>query len=920
MSSNDIPSAPEHLYTWVDIDEYFTSLATRGAWPAWLLEVDAFWDGAELTITDDVRTPEVWAWLVERLGPLTVDVDREEVLLESADGRGQPLPIRLRTALQVEGLERRPRWRERRIVRQLAEGIPIPDEACFPYDVQICAFHSFKGGVGRTLHCVALAHELASRPGRDGGRNSVLLVDADLEAPGITWMLAAQGQRMEFSLEDFIALLHGSSESSQGEVIAMGRKFLLNQQLDNVIVLPARRDPTRFGPPRIEPVDLLTHDRLPYFLTEALAELAHSVGADTVLLDLRAGMSELNSPLLLDPRVLRVFVTAMSDQSLRGTEHILREIAYRAPSRHPSDPRCSIIITQFEVAEHEPQLGVAAAALTRSLATTAQPAVDAEGESAGEMTPIDEEVMTEPILSPFVPQLLALPGSWNDVSVLIDRVDIRSRIATLAEILRPTRTRHQTEAAEETEVDLSSARRRLYERAHLLKYAESVTDEDDFLPTEPLINLLSAHRTEAPIEIVVGAKGSGKTFTYLRMCRWPTWSDFAAAVGVDGVELTASIVPVFASSNLEDAILEKILGIQSRSARRLTDSEPATRTELRDLISESLDLDLGDVAWRRIWLTCLARAAGLDVTPDDAEEKLTALARRHRAIFVLDGLEDLFQKFSSDQRQQRALRALLTGCTEWLRSLRGRPLGLVVFVRRDLVLNAIQQNTDQFFARHRAYELRWNRTEALRLVAWVCERSGVLRPSAEVPIRNSTEDVLVRLLFDVWGQKLGSRNSREARSEEWFFAALSDFNLQIQARDIVSFLSVAAQYSAEDKQAVARWADRLLIPTAMRRALPECSSEKIRAISQENLPVGELFERLRRVSDDSRKIPFTLEAAGLNSTDARLLEANGVLFREDDQYWIPEIYRHGLNFRLSGTGRPRVLAIAKLIRSRGGSD
>ncbi len=325
------------------------------------------------------------------------------------------------------------------------------------------------------------------------------------------------------------------------------------------------------------------------------------------------------------------------------------------------------------------------------------------------------------------------------------------------------------------------------------------------------------------------------------------------------------------------------------------------------------------MAWRRVWLTLLARAIGLQATPDNAEEKLTALARQHQAIFVLDGLEDLFQEFSSNHRQQRALRALLTGCTEWLRSLRGRPLGLVVFVRRDLVLNAIQQNTNQFFARHQAYELRWNRTEALRLVAWVCEQADVLRSSREVAIRNASEDFLIKLLFDVWGQKLGLPNSREARSEAWFFAALSDFNLQIQARDIVSFLSVAAEYSAADKN-VARWRDRLLIPTAMRQALPECSRDKIADISQENPPVGTLFQDLQRLPRDSRKIPFTLETVKVSPSDARLLEANGVLFRDDDQYWIPEIYRHGLGFGLSGTGRPRMLAIAKSIRGRGGSD
>ncbi|WP_445548580.1 ParA family protein [Frankia sp. CiP1_Cm_nod1] len=912
--------APEHLYTWVDVDEYFASLAAHGKWPPWLLEVDAFWDEIELTVAENVRPPELWAWLTNQLGPLTVDAGHEYVLLESADGDGRPLPVRLRVAEQVEKVERRPRWQERRIVRQLAESIPPPDDATFAHDVQLCAFHSFKGGVGRTLHCVALARELASRPGRDGRRNPVLLVDADLEAPGITWMLAAQGQRMDFALEDFLALLHGSSASERDEVIAIGRRFLLNQQLDNVIVLPARRDPVRLGPPRIEPVDLLTHDRPAYFLTESLAELAHALGTGTILLDLRAGASELNSPILLDPRVLRVFVTTMSDQSLRGTEHILQQIAHRAPARQPSDPQCRVIITQFDSKEHKSHLAAAEATLTSVLAATSVPAADSEGDFPDDTRIIDQDIRTAPLPSPFVPQLLALPGSWNDVAALVDQADIRPRVMALAEILQPTQTRNSADAAgQATPLSLPEARRRLHEWADRLKYAESTTDEDGFLPTEPLTNLVSAHRTEAPIEIMVGAKGSGKTFTYLRMCRRPTWSEFAEAAGVNDAELAANLVPVLASRNLEPSIQEEIRAVQNHSAARLTGSAPATGLELTDLISNSLESEHGSVTWRRIWLALLARAAGLEATPDDAEEQLTTLARQHQAIFVIDGLEDIFQEFSKDSRQQQALRALLTGCTEWLRSLRGHPLGLVVFVRRDLVLSAIRQNTDQFLTRHQAYELRWNRTEALRLAAWVCERSSALRPPAEVTIKEATDDVLSRLLFDVWGQKLGSLNSREARSEEWFFAALSDFNRQIQARDIVSFLSVAARYSAEDKPAVARWPDRLLTPTAMRRALPECSRDKIGAISQENPPVGMLFTHLQGLPEESRKMPFTLETVNVNPADARLLEANGVLFRENDQYWIPEIYRHGLGFGLSGTGRPRVIAIAKSIRGRGGS-
>jgi hypothetical protein len=352
---------------------------------------------------------------------------------------------------------------------------------------------------------------------------------------------------------------------------------------------------------------------------------------------------------------------------------------------------------------------------------------------------------------------------------------------------------------------------------------------------------------------------------------------------------------------------------------------PATFLSLRDLVMDALGEQMNEVSWRRLWLTCLARAAGLRATAENAEEQLADLARRHRVVFVIDGLEDLFQDFSSDsvqqravqQRavQQRALRTLLTDCPEWLRSLRGRPLGLVVFVRRDLVLNSVPQNAQQFFERHRAYELRWNRTEAFRLVAWICARAGALTSGMGLNVRAATSKELSRLLIQVWGQKLGSDSSREARSEDWFLAALSDFNLQIQARDIVFFLAEAAGDSVGEEKA-ARWPDRLLIPSAMRRALPRCSREKISAIRQEDEPVGRLFDHLQELPEGVLKIPFTLADADLDLTQAQLLETNGILFREGDQYWMPEIYRHGLGFGISTVGRPRIVSITKLIRGR----
>lgn len=908
MTSDEAPlPAPSHLYTWVDIDAHFAELAARNQWPDWLLEVDGYWDGVEFTVSPNVNPDDIWNWFAERLGPLTVDPQRQAILLESTGDGGRPLDVRLRREPEWTPVARPARWGERRVVRELAQSLAAPEHESFHDGVRICAFHSFKGGVGRTLHCVALARELARR---GDSQSRVLLVDADMEAPGISWMVAAEGNRLDIALDDFVALLHGSTDGGT-EAIELARKFLLNQERDGVVVLPTTRDPSRVRPPRIAPVDLLTPNRPPYLLTEKLAELARAVGAGAVVVDLRAGTSELNAPILLDPRVHRVFVTTLSEQSVQGTVHLLEAVARLAPSG-PEDPACTVLVTQFDARDNGTELATAERSLRAAVSRTLVPAATGPSDGADDETDTTtQDVLTEPLHSPFLSALLALPGTWRDVADRIERTGLRAVVESLAEVVCPT-VEQPTLLATAPVDDLASRRRRLADTAQRLVFADSTANQD-FLPTEALVNLVSAHRTEAPIEVVVGAKGSGKTFTYLRMCDSHTWKDFGASLDVSGVELAAPLVPVLASRNLADEPAGRVAEVGRTSAFRLSGSAPPPPLAIRELVGGALDQELKDAAWRQTWLACLALAAGLDATADTAEQQLTELARRRQAVFVIDGLEDLFQDFSTEPRQQQALRVLLTDCPEWLRSLRGRPLGLVLFVRRDLVLNSIHQNTPQFLDRYAQAALRWNSTEALRLAAWVCERAGVL--GDRVSVRSADATMLSHLLTRLWGQKLGRDGSREARSDEWVLAALSDFNLQIQARDIVSFLSVAADGSIPDTH----WADRLLTPTAMRRALPQCSKDKVEALGQENAPVRTLFDRLTQLPEDVRKIPFTLESVDLDRDEARLLEANGVLFRENDQYWIPEIYRYGLGFGSNKVGRPRVVSIRDRIRARSGT-
>ena len=896
-------SVPEHIYTWVDVDVHLEKLALHRQWPEWLHECDAFWDGLEVTVDPAVSAEEALRWLGDRFGVGSIAEDDGIPALRLDDIPGRPsrrlLPITINHR-EPETPRRELRWRERRIVRSLGEPLP-PPESGLPHGVRMAAFHSYKGGVGRTLHAIALADAVASRGGR------VLLIDADLEAPGITWMFTGHGKRVDFSYEDFLALLHASDDGRPDEAVSLGAAYLPNQTFDNVIVMPTRRSIADIAPPKIDPTDLLTADRPIYYLTESLAELAAALGASTVLVDLRAGGSELSAPVLLDPRVQRIFVTTVSDQSLYGTDRLIRELGRRAPSRK-GDPASAIIITQFREQADRSLVIEAAARLRDAIATTLQPEPD-----EGEDRTVDNDVVVEPTLSAFQDHLLSLPANWDAVIALARRQQLPQLLDTLAQDLaRPAATaaegpEPEPARPEGAKAGLTQRRERLETFARRLAYAETA-DGTGFLPTESLRNLLTSHRTEPPLCVVVGAKGSGKTFTQVQMCIRGTWRRYAEDVGVNNVTLDARLAPVFVSRHLQDSILGQIERVQ-RAARASSGAEPASQLELRDLIGRSLRRSLSDLEWRRVWLTCMARAVGIEASPEDVEEKLVEFSRATTRIFLIDGLEDLLQDFLQDDAQRQALRVLLVDCLEWLRSLRGRTLGLIVFIRRDLVQAAIKQNHGQFLARYRDYELKWNPEEALRLALWVTQQSGALDLADEVILQARDED-LRRPLTSVWGEKMGSPRSREARSDRWFLAALSDFNGQIQARDIVTFLAESAAGSVSDT----RYSDRLLIPSAMRNALVTCSVKKIEAISEESPQVGRLLRTLKALEADKKRIPFSPDSVRLSSEELEILQSNGVVFREEDQYWIPEIFRHGLAFK--AVGRPKILAIANLVRQR----
>ncbi|RPK44510.1 AAA family ATPase [Streptomyces sp. NBC_01260] len=882
------------LFTWVDIDSQLAEAAAEGQWPQWLLEVDAWWDALELTVRPGTESAAVRDWLDSQFGLGSAaehDAGLELTLDRPTAHAPQSLPVRLVEANDSGAAPRRPKLSERRVTSALGDALPRPEDAQFAGDKQLIAFHSFKGGVGRTLHAVALADFLASQ-----GQH-VLLVDADLEAPGITWMYQAQGGRCDIAYEDVLALLHSSKQGDPTQAVEIAAAYLPNQRVSRypgpgrVTVLPVSRR-TRLGPPRIGPTDLLTEDRSPYFLSESLAALAVAAEVDTVVLDLRAGASELAAPILLDPRVTRIFVTTVSSQSLQGTETMIRQLGAQSPAVARTDPTPGAIVTQYRPDVHDTHAEEARTGLAAALSSTI--AMAATDEYTSEDLVVDEQVLTEPLLSRFREELLALPQSWDAVVEVIRRCGLPELLSEFAPSVAPL---VPTSADEPTTLD--ERRRSLESTAGRLVFAErqGMDSSLGFLTTEPVRRLISDHSTDLPVSVVVGAKGAGKTFTFARMCTAGTWDAFARENG-QNVERTAMVIPVLDPANITEPQPDALSPQALRD--RAAGGPGVTADEIRSHLNAGLRDARADDAefWKQRWLECLAWSAGA-AREESAEEFLIqrTLGTSGACLFVIDGLEDWLESLEAEPRRI-ALRTLLIEVPAWLRRLRNRSLGLVVFVRQDLVRAAIKQNLGQFLDRYAPYELRWDTEDALRLSLWIASSADAVR-TPESPIADMAFDEIVQALLPLWGAKLGTENSREAWTERWVPAALADFNEQIQARDVVRFLREAAAASTGDE----RWPDRVLTPAAMRHSLGACSRAKVEEINQENPRLGKLLRHMATFSD-SVKMPFDAADLNLIPDDVEALEQWGAMARDaDGRYRMPEIYRHALGFRTQGRAR-----------------
>jgi len=325
-----------------------------------------------------------------------------------------------------------------------------------------------------------------------------------------------------------------------------------------------------------------------------------------------------------------------------------------------------------------------------------------------------------------------------------------------------------------------------------------------------------------------------------------------------------------------------------------------------DYIDNTIDLNSNaakELDWMSFWEQLFVKSVNSSL--DSFAHLNEELKKEQKSIvFLIDGLEEILKLVFSNKNQQKAIEVLCQGVLNMI-AAKYENIGLIIFLRSDMAQNAITVNYEQFKQAFNYAELKWSSDEALKLAVWIVSHAVDDFYKENTPIENSSQEIINQYLEKLWGLKLGKKESNEAYSSRWILAALSDFNGQLQARDIIRFL----KYASKPNNKKPPYNDRMLMPAEIRNAVSNCSKDKIKEIKAEYENLKPIFEKPENLSSEKKTLPMNLEEDALTTSEEKSMIQSGYLTRDGEKLYLPEIIRHALGFRYERGARPRVLSL-----------
>ena len=869
------------FFTWHDLEEFFEEKIL--SWPDGWNDVKVYSDSVVIYYMPDRENEEVSKSYLKDLLTRNYNAEDNKILIDFTQ-----------TYLEVIFEEDEEGTKKIRHYAPLFKEAYLSPSGINEADkelpgARIIAFHSYKGGVGRTLSLISLLRQCTEQyPDK-----KILVIDADIEAPGLTWML--EGHR-SISYLDILSIMNFEeiSEDTIGKLAGMIMTSTMSVTTDKIAkeqyFIPVYRESKQVMDIFSSPERILLTQNNKFYITEIISKLGAALGAELVLVDLRAGITEYSAPFLFDSRVEKFYVTSTSLQSIKGLDQILEQIYGKTKSDFLNS---RILMTMIPGVMKDEQIREKEDQILRNIE---------EGIDTESSTFLRENYIVD---FRFDESLIHI-DDFSSLCNALQGKEISRIMGGLAESLFVS-NREAVVEFEENEA------RKILKKINDIASGEVTaegSDSTNMLVTSSIKEIARNFKTTLPKIVISGAKGAGKTYIYKQLAFSRTWERFEGLIdGTDnGLAESTFIVPLLATLN-NPVIKGMVTGCISQVNTELNVKLKGSLVDdnlinLGKYLDKSEGLTQSD--WIEKWTEAILGPFGKGFhSLSDLDEFLED--KNKKIIFIVDGLEDLCMEAQRNKIDgwKYATRAICQYMINKLDNLDYGNIGILVFARKDMLNEAIETNYEQFRNLYLKYELNWSQTEALRLALWVSAKA--YPDLAEgVDILTATREVLVDRLSLLWGVKLGKQDSKEAFSDRWIMAALSDFTGQLQARDIVRFLKYSTQDHNETKLI---YHDRLIMPIDIKKAIEPCSEQKLQEIKSEMKNIYEILEKFLQMDIDKKTLPLTLDKIDLTGEQISRLEAQGFLRVSDKKYYLPEIIRLSLGFKYEKGARPKVLSL-----------
>lgn len=892
--------------TWVDVARKLSTLEpTSAEWrtrPKCILRAQVDWSGLTIEVSEKIDTLTILNWLSD-IFPSRVESGSDSTAYLRLDGPPYADRLPIEVEVRVSEAVSLP------FLGSIDSRIELHGSSYAPHALAapIVACHSVKGGTGRTTIAVGTAKLWRARADKP-----ILLVDADLEAPGISYLFRHARSETRISLEDLIALAHSDESEGYSNTIAFAAARLTDHLLDDgILVLPLRRDLDELSSSSIRAEHLSTLDH-PFALSELLSRLAVACGCAGAVVDLRAGLVPLSAQFILDPAVARIFTTSLSGQSLEGTAGLIRLVARELRRHNAVFPKPLLVVNRVPSVLRE----------TGADDTLLQPTLDRmtadvlqgyRDEVRDDEPVLDNDVELAPwslLKIPEISDLQVMSAGWAGFSDQLSTSGFTRRLDAELNSWLEQDVGYQPLAAasapkpELTVVDQGTRRKKLSEFASRFVAAETADQAVDApLVTGPLRAMSRQFNSQLPIIISEGAKGTGKTLTARFLINKGTWGEVVASLSQQVPGVDGPILPVLGSIQTSGQFQAEIDRQRALVADQFKHKHPQPIHETKALLLERL-ADKKNQDRAGIWLDAIAWSAGFEVGAAKAGDRFLDRLRRRKehVLAIIEGIEELYNDPFAGHMPQN-LRGLLVDLPQRLRAEPGRPIGLIVFARRDSVDAAVPQNRNQFKITYKDFELSWSDNEVLELAAWIATQAGSLDVWDE-SFRQLTQADRETKLERLWGRKLGpddrpGKRTAEAYTAPWVLAALSDLQGRLVARDLVRFLANAASHKPTEAEET-QYANRLLVPRALKSAIKPTSVAKVRETVEEIRDLTAVFAKFGKKEVRAPIDDAAIKSLNLTKSDIDLLSRHGILFEASPPYEVPELFRMGLNLKHSG--------------------